>query len=113
MGFHDNWRVLLDFASLLVLGISSFTSWRMLRLQRGVAHKVDADKLEDRVSVLEQRIQTIPSHGDMTALQVRMGGVEAGIARLEAQSQGNGKALDVLTRGLEIIQEHLLDRDAK
>lgn len=113
MGFHDNWRALLDFASLLVLGISSFTSWRMLRLQRGLAQKVDAEKLEERVQALELRIELIPSHADMSLLQVRMGNVETGIARLQAQSEGNGTALAVLTRGVEMIQEHLLDRDSK
>ncbi len=99
-------------ASVFVLLTSTIISGRMLALQRRIASKVDAEKITERLASLELRTSQMPTHADLANVSIRLSVLESAIARAGAQVEGVGKALDGVSRRLEIIQEHLLDGKA-
>jgi hypothetical protein len=98
-----------DVISVAILGASTLISALMLRLQVRLAKKVDADNLAKRVETLETRTASMPTHADLATIGLRLGTIEQSTAATGATVQGVSKALDGVSRQLEIIQEHLLD----
>lgn len=100
-----------DVASVILMAVSATISGFMLRLQRRLAQKVDAEKLIDRVEALERHAVNTPNDDDVTAIISRIGGVEGSVRETMAQNNAIIRAVDVLTRQVEIVQRHLLNRE--
>lgn len=102
----------LDLISVGILAASTVISGLMLRLQHRLTKKVDAEQITKRIESLEMRTATMPTHADLATIGLRLGTIEQSTAATGATVVGVSKALDAVSRQLEIIQEHLLDGKA-
>jgi len=71
----------------------------------------DVAALAAKVTLLEQRIERMPSHEDMRSLGTRIGEVERGVAVVHAKVDGATELLKRIAHHTDMLMQHQLDEE--
>jgi hypothetical protein len=95
-------------AGVLVIGGGSLIAWIRYRLGEDFARATDVAAANHRLTVLEQRVATMPSYDDMQRLLQRMAGVEQNVAVVGEKVAGVAQIMTRIEHQQQLISEQLL-----
>lgn len=110
----DNLNFSLNFVQWLVMAVIAIYTWLTNRHSATTNDQTEMDKritkahneIEQRVKVLEVRMEEVPTEERISHLLSRL-------ERLEAQLEGNFLQMQAMNRNLERINEYLLNSNKR
>lgn len=105
--FRDlTWMV----AVLTLLGgaLVAFIRWK---LAGDFAKSADVVRLEGRLAMVESRLDRMPSHDDLRALQARVGGLEREVAQVGERVSGVADIMRRVEHQTNLLVQHQLQKE--
>lgn len=102
------WRDLawiLAVATLLGGTLIAFIRWK---IGGDFAKAADMTRFEGRLAMLEARLDRMPSHDDLKALQARVGGLEREVAVVGEKVSGIGQIMVRVEHQMHLVSQHLM-----
>lgn len=103
-----DWKDLAWMATLATVLGGMLVAFVRYRLSGDFAKSGDISAINGRISALEQRMQALPSHDDLRALQQRVGGLEVSVSVVGEKVNGLGQIMVRVEHQMNLISQHLI-----
>lgn len=102
------WKDLAWIAAVVVAIGTPLLAFLRFKLAGDFARAGDVAALAGKITAIEQRIANMPSHDDIRALQMRIGGVEQGVAVVGTKVEGVEKIMVRVEHQVNLVSQHLI-----
>jgi hypothetical protein len=102
------WKDLAWIAGVVTLLGGMLLAFLRFKLAGDFAKSGDISAINGRITALEQRMQALPSHDDLRALQQRVGGLEVSVSVVGEKVNGLGQIMIRVEHQLTLVSQHLI-----
>jgi phage shock protein A len=103
--------LLMIVAALLSIGLVHLVANRLSSRTTSEASRVSINAMSERLAKLEQRVEAMPQHSDMTRLSERVGNLERAVEVSGERLAGVTSSVGRIERKVDRLVEHLLEKE--